>query len=165
MSKKMVHLKPIAQVDLDILAELLTDDTVKQTYMLPDFASREEAVKLAQKLIGCSQEENLRTKGIYVGEQLAGILNQTEIMDDRIELGYAILPRFHNQGICTEAMRIAIGYCFAHGFREVVAGAFEENLASIRVMVKNGMGKLERYDKIDYRGKTYTCVYYAIEKP
>ena len=86
-------------------------------------------------------------------------------MDDRIELGYAILPRFHNQGICTEAMRIAIGYCFAHGFREVVAGAFEENLASIRVMVKNGMGKLERYDKIDYRGKTYTCVYYAIEKP
>lgn len=52
MSKKMVHLKPIAQVDLDILAELLTDDTVKQTYMLPDFASREEAVKLAQKLIG-----------------------------------------------------------------------------------------------------------------
>ena len=62
----------------------------------------------------------------------------------------------------TEALRIAIGYCFDHGFREVMTGAFEENLASIRIMMKNGMQKLDRQDWIAYRGKTHMCVYYSI---
>jgi RimJ/RimL family protein N-acetyltransferase len=162
MERETVNLKRISQEDLGILVELLTDDTVKQTYMVPDFASPAEAAKLAQRLIDYSQEENLRTKGIYAGDQLIGILNQTEVMEDRIELGYAILPHYHNQGYGTEALRIAIGYCFDHGFREVLTGAFEENLASIRIMMKNGMQKLDRQDWIAYRGKTHMCVYYSI---
>ena len=132
MERETVNLKRISQEDLAILVELLTDDTVKQTYMVPDFASPAEAAKLA------------------------------EVMEDRIELGYAILLHYHNQGYGTEALRIAIGYCFDHGFREVLAGAFEENLASIRIMMKNGMQKLDRQDWIAYRGKTHMCVYYSI---
>lgn len=164
MEIKEVTLRKIRQDDQNVLVELLTDNTVKQTYMVPDFESPAAAENLAQRLIDYSGEDNLRTKGIYWAEELVGILNQTEAVEDQIELGYAILPRCHNRGIGTEALRIAIEYCFEHGFREVVTGAFEENGPSIRIMVKNGMKKLEKQDKIDYRGKTRTCVYYSIRR-
>ena len=159
-----LELKPISPESLDALVELLTDDVVKQTYMVPDFPDREEAEKLAQRLITLSDQENRHVAGICYGDSLIGILNETESLDDRIEVGYAILPRYHNQGYCTEALRGTIGYFFANGFREVMAGAFEENSASIRVMVKSGMKKLDRRDEIEYRGKVHPCVYYSIKR-
>lgn len=159
-----LEMKPIAPESLDALVELLTDDVVKQTYMVPDFPNREESKKLAQRLITLSEQEERHVAGIYYRDSLIGILNETESVDDRIEVGYAILPRYHNQGYCTEALRGEIGYFFAHGFREVLAGAFAENTASIRVMIKSGMTKLDRRDEIEYRGRVHRCVYYSIKR-
>lgn len=159
-----LELKPISPESLDALVELLTDDVVKQTYMVPDFPNRKEAEKLAQRLITLSEQENRHVAGIYYGDSLIGILNETESLDDRIEVGYAILPRYHNKDYCTEALRGAIEYFFANGFREVMAGAFEENVASIRVMVKSGMKKLDRRDEIEYRGRVRRCVYYSVKR-
>lgn len=159
-----LELKPISSESLDALVELLTDDVVKQTYMVPDFPNREEAEKLAQRLITLSEQEERHVAGIYYGDALIGILNETDSMDDRIEVGYAILPRYHNQGFCTEALQGAIGYFFAQGFREVLAGSFAENTASIRVMIKSGMTKLDRWDEIEYRGRVHRCVYYSIKR-
>lgn len=159
-----LELKPIRQDDLDTLVELLTDDTVKQTYMVPDFARREEAVPLAMRIIALSEQEARHVAGIYLGDALIGILNETESADAQIEVGYAVLPRYHNQGYCTEALRGAVGYLFEKGFREVLAGAFEENIASIRVMIKNGMEKLVRREEIEYRGQIHRCVYYSVKR-
>lgn len=50
------------------------------------------------------------------------------------------------------------------GYREIICGAFEENAASIRVMVKAGMHKLSRTDEVEYRDKRHQCVYYSIMK-
>lgn len=159
-----LELKAISDSSVDALTELLTDDAVTQTYMVPDFPTREEAVKLAGRLIALSALEDRHVAGIYCGESLIGLLNETESADDRIEVGYAILPRYQNQGFCTEALCGAIVYFFSRGFREVVAGAFEENRASIRVMVKSGMTLLAHRDKIAYRGQVHTCVYYSIKR-
>lgn len=161
---KRLELKPIAPDSLDALVELLTDDVVKQTYMVPDFPNREESEKLAQRLIILSEQEGRYAAGIYYRDSLIGILNETESIDDRIEVGYAILPRYHNQGFCTEALQSAIGYFFAQGFCEVLAGAFAENTASIRVMIKSGMKNLDRRDEIEYRGRVHRCVYYSITR-
>lgn len=46
------------------------------------------------------------------------------------------------------------------GYQSVKAGAFEENLVSIRVMEKCGMISIEQEDIIEYRGKKYRCIYY-----
>ena len=43
------------------------------------------------------------------------------------------------------------------------AGAFAENLSSIRVMEKCGMQKLAKRADIEYRGKLHRCVYYAVK--
>ena len=159
-----LELKSISPDSLENLADLLSDEIVKQTYMVPDFPNREDALKLARRLMELSGQEERRVAGIYLGESLIGILNQTDATQDSIELGYALLPKYHNQGYATESLRGAIGYCFSIGFQEVVAGAFSENPASLRVMLKSGMKKIDHTDEITYRGKTHICLYCAIRR-
>ena len=156
-----LELKPIDPRGQEHRVALLTDEQVKQTYMGPDFSCREEAEALARRLMALSEGQRL-VAGIWLEEELVGILNETEVLGDRIELGYAILPQYHNRGIATEALRGAVEYCFAKGFREVTAGAFEENIPSIRVMEKCGMEKTGLTENIEYRGRTHLCVYYSI---
>jgi len=79
-------------------------------------------------------------------------------------MGYAYLPAYYNRGYATEAFSGAIDYLLSHGFTTVLAGAFSENPASLRVMEKCGMIKQDFTDEIDYRGVTHTCVYYTISR-
>ena len=157
----MIRLAPLRAADLETMLDILTNDCVKQTYMLPDFPSREDAVPLFQKLVGLSGDSRRFVRGIYADETLVGFLNDVEIENGAIELGYVIHPRFQGNGYATEALGIAIGELFRLGFQAVITGAFRQNAASIRVMEKNGMTRIEKAEPIEYRGKTHICVYYT----
>ena len=157
----MIRLASLRAADLETMLDILTNDCVKQTYMLPDFPSREDAVPLFQKLVGLSGDSRRFVRGIYADETLVGFLNDVEIENGAIELGYVIHPRFQGNGYATEALGIAIGELFRLGFQAVITGAFRQNAASIRVMEKNGMTRTEKTEPIDYRGKTHICVYYT----
>ena len=156
-----LEIRPFEEKDRENMIDLFMDCVVKQTYMLPDFASREEAGKLFERLLDLSQKEDRYVAAICLDGVCIGILNETEISGESIELGYALLSRHHNKGYCTEALAGAIQWLQDRGFREVVTGAFEENLASIRVMEKCAMERLDKTDEIEYRGKVHRCVYYA----
>ena len=157
----MIRLAPLRAADLETMLDILTNDCVKQTYMLPDFPSREDAVPLFQRLVGLSGDSRRFVRGIYADETLVGFLNDVEIENGAIELGYVIHPRFQGNGYATEALGIAIGELFRLGFQAVITGAFRQNAASIRVMEKNGMTRIEKAEPIEYRGKTHICVYYT----
>ena len=157
----MIRLAPLRAADLETMLDILTNNCVKQTYMLPDFPSREDAVPLFQRLVGLSGDSRRFVRGIYADETLVGFLNDVEIENGAIELGYVIHPRFQGNGYATEALGIAIGELFRLGFQAVITGAFRQNAASIRVMEKNGMTRTEKTEPIDYRGKTHICVYYT----
>ena len=159
-----LEIKPFSDEDREAVIDLVTDNFVKQTYMLPDFASREDAIPLFERLKGLSQGDDRLVGGIYLNGAFIGFMNEVEIKDKSIELGYAILPKYHNCGYCTEALTGAIPYLFQLGFDKVIAGAFEGNEASFRVMIKSGMEKLEHQAKIEYRGKVHRCVYYSKKK-
>ena len=161
---KRLEVKPLSDEDRESVIDLVTDEMVKQTYMLPDFASREDAIPLFQRLKTLSQGNDRLVGGIYLNGRFIGFMNEVESQDKSIELGYAIAPKYHNCGYCTEALTGAIAYLFQRGFNEVIAGAFEGNDASFRVMIKSGMEKLERQDEIEYRGNVHRCVYYAKKK-
>lgn len=161
---KRLEIGAISDADREAVIDLVTDDLVKQTYMLPDFASREDAIPLFERLKKLSLGNDRLVGGIYLNGAFIGFLNEVEIKGKSIELGYAILPQYHNYGYCTEALKGAIEYLFNRGFEEVVAGAFEGNDASFRVMIKSGMEKQEYRDEIEYRGQVHRCVYYAIRK-
>ena len=89
-----LEVRHLSEEDRDAVMDLLSDDRVKEFYMVPDFSSREEAAKLFHRLKELSQQEERYVAGIYLDDSFIGILNETEIKNKSIELGYAILRGF-----------------------------------------------------------------------
>lgn len=155
---------PMSLADKEDILDLVTNEIVSKTYMFPAFESREAAEPLFQRLVKLCEDENRYVAGVYLDGRFIGMMNGVDIKDTQIEMGYAYLPAYYNQGYATEAFAGAISYLFEHGFETVLAGAFAENPASMRVMEKCGMEKIDFTEEIEYRGKSHHCVYYAINK-
>lgn len=164
MKQTKIVLRPIPAADAGVIADILLDNSVKQTYMVGDL-SKEEAEQRALRIASLSRQEDRYIRGIYANESLVGFLNEVEIKDGSIELGWVVAPAHQNNGYATEAVLLAMDALFAKGFSRVIAGAFSENAASMRVMEKAGMARQEFTEPIEYRGVTHTCIYYAKNKP
>lgn len=162
--KALCKLRTFLPEDKEQILDTLTDKSVAKTYMLPDFASRNEATALFDRLAALSQDDGRYVRCIDAGGKAIGFLNDVEINSGKIELGYVIHPSFQGQGYMAEALTIAIKELLAEKFSTVLCGAFEENTASVRVMERCGMQRLAETESIEYRGKTHTCVYYAANK-
>lgn len=157
-------LKAYEDSDQEKLIELLCNEEVKETFMIPDFATEAEAVNMFYKLKEFSVSDSHFEYGIYLEEQLIGFVNDVETDGDTIEIGYVIHPKQKNHGYATEALSAVIKELFRMGYSVVRAGFFSENIASKRVMEKSGMGKIEKTDDIAYHGKIHHCYYYEIRK-
>ncbi len=153
--------RPFCDGDREKMLEMLYDESIKKTYMIPDLHSIEAAEKLSLAFMRLSLDESRYVGAICLDGEIIGFMNDTEIEGDTVEMGYVVSPKHQNRGFCTEALGGAIGYLFERGFREVKCGAFEENAASLRVMQKCGMKLLQKTDVIEYRGKNHNCIYYS----
>ena len=158
-----LEIKPITPEDKERVLDLVTDEIVGRTYMFPVFRNREEAEPLFARLVELSKDDNRYVAGVYLDGLFIGMMNAVEFKGTQVEMGYAFLPAYYNQGYATESFKGAIDYLFAHGFTTVLAGAFSENAASMRVMEKCGMTRQDYTEDIDYRGVTHTCIYYGIQ--
>lgn len=157
-----MKLRVMTESDEAALLSLVTNDAIKQTYMLPDFPRREDAFPLARKLMALSRDEDRFVRGMEEDGRLVGFLNDVETVDGTIELGYVVHPDDWGKGYATAALKLAIEEMFRRGYRSVLCGAFEENPASLRVMEKAGMHRIDRVDNIDYRGKCHRCLYCSL---
>lgn len=157
-------LKEIRENDFSSLFDLLTNEEVKKTYLVPDFKSGEEFSKMFKHLKNLSQKPDSRTFGVFLNEILIGLFHEVAVTGSSIEVGFAIHPHYQNQGYATEALSAGIRHFFEMGFSEVYAGAFKTNLASQKVMAKSGMKKTNMKASIDYHGETHPCIYYSIKK-
>ena len=160
---KSITLEQMSAGDAIHICRILQDNDVKKTYMVPDL-SNSAAMELAHKMIRLSCDESRYVRGIYLGNTLVGILNDVGIYGSTIELGWVIDPTQQGKGFATAAVRMAIEVLFGMGYTQVIAGAFSENAASIRVMEKAGMVLQDKTEEIEYRGQTHKCVYYAMKK-
>ena len=154
-------LKPMEEKDDPALAEILLNREVSRTYMVPEFENKDHCMRLVRRIRELSRAEDRFVAGVYLDGQLIGLFNDVELADSAVEMGYVIAPAHWNRGYATEALQGVIRYLHGAGFREVITGAFEENPASLRVMVKAGMEKLDRTDAVEYRGRVHNCVYYV----
>lgn len=157
-------LKPIEEKDKKDFMEIVKNEQVKKTYMLPDFSNEEEEEKFFKKLHDFSLEKNRFVYGVYSKNKIIGFLNEVTKNNNEIEIGYFITPNEWNNGFATEALKTAIEELFRIGFDSVIAAHFENNLASGRVMQKCSMTKIEREETVTYRNNSYRCVYYQIKK-
>lgn len=160
ISTPRLSLRPMETRDRNNLALLLTDPIVTKTYMVPEFSSTADAMPMVYKLIALSQDPNRFIYGIYLDDTLIGLVNETDIQNKVIELGFAILPDYHNQGFATEVLNACISFLLDNGYDAVRTGAFSENAPSRRVMEKAEMARIPLTEIIEYRGKEHRCVYY-----
>ena len=156
-------LKRITARDAEEGITIYRDDRVNKTYMFPDL-TEDAARKLHDRISAHSANDCRYVRGIYLENKMVGLINDPENLGSTIELGWVVDPEYHNRGYATEAVTYAIEDLFSRGYKEITAGAFEENPASIRVMQKSGMHLIEKTEEIDYRGKIHHCIFYAIER-
>ena len=157
-------IKNLSINDRKEMIDLLNNNEIKKTYMIPDFNNEEEAIKFFNRLLAISLDNNHYLNGIYLNNYLIGMLNDIGVKDKEIEIGYFINPIYWNKGYATEALKAMIDYLFNIGFKRIIAGYFEENIASSRVMAKSGMKPIDFTDNILYRNKNHKCRYYEIVK-
>ena len=160
ISTERLILRAFCDHDLDATVSILTNDCVKKTYMLPDFPTPQDAEPLFRKLMSHSQDPQRYVFAIALDEKVIGFMNDVEMKDGKIEVGYVIHPDHHNKGYATEALKALIDHLHTEGFHTVVAGYFSENPASGRVMEKAGMQKSDYTDEIEYRGQNHRCLYF-----
>lgn len=157
-------LKPFEECDRQPMVEILFDKEIKKTYMLPDFTERKQAEPLFERLMASSKSDERFLYGIYFEGAPVGFVNDCEIKDDAIEIGYVIIPAHQGKGFATEAVKACIEELFRMGFAHIRAGFFEGNTASRRVMEKCGMHRIELEEDIEYKGVLHHCFYYEIDK-
>lgn len=158
-------LRPFREEDAPAMTALLLSPEISKTYMLPDLTDPAAAGRLFIRLLMLSHQAEHFIYGIFLKDALIGFLNDVQIMEDSIELGYVIAPDHWNRGYATETLRACIDALFALGFSRVMAGYFYENDASRRVMEKSGMHPAWRTEEIEYRGEVRRCIYFEIGKP
>lgn len=155
-------LRSMSKNDEKNALDLLTNEQIAKTFMLPIFQERKDVIPLFERLRLLSLNERHFVYGIYLQDEMIGFLNDVGMTENSVELGYCLHPKYHNQGIMTEALKAVIRALFGVGFAKIKAGAFEENIASMRVMEKCGMTRTGEIEMIEYRGENKRCICYEI---
>lgn len=155
-------IKSLSPFDREGVIYLLNNKEIKKTYMIPDFNNEEESIGYFNKLLTISNDEKHYLCGVYLNNKIIGVVNDVFIKNKEIELGYFIDPVYWNNGYATEVLKAMISKMFELGFDHIIAGYFEENPASGRVMEKSGMIPSKQVDYITYRNKKHKCLYYEI---
>ncbi len=163
--RENLALRPIPDHDLVPMTALWLNDTIKKTYMIPDFGTPAALEQAVRRFMALSRTEAHFVRGIYRGDDLIGFVNEVERNGACVELGYVVHPAEWGHGYATAALRAAMDELFTKGVSVIRAGAFEENGASLRVMEKCGMQRCAGNESIEYRGVTHTCIYYEMEAP
>ena len=155
-------LGPMTQAEEPAILGMLLNEEISRTYMLPEFGSEEEAVPLARRLQALSVSADHVLYGIYLEGRLIGCINDVVREGDAIEMGYVIHPDHKGNGYATEAFAAVIRELLRMGYREIRAGAFEGNRASMRVMEKCGLIPTGQTEDVPYRGKLRHCICYYL---
>ena len=84
--------------------------------------------------------------------KVAGRVNFTPVEAKTAELGYRIGKDSGGRGVATRAVKMAMKLAEEHGLEKIMAGTSSDNVASQRVLEKNGfvfVGKTENYMEIN----------------
>ena len=74
---------------------------------------------------------------VYDGKLIGSI--SVEKKDDDAEIGYMLLNEYSNKGLATEAVKQVCTFAFkVLSLEKITANVFQPNIASIRVLQKNG---------------------------
>ncbi len=152
-------LRPWREEDSESLFKYASDPEVGPRAGWPPHLSLEESRRVIKEIFG-----NDHTWAIELRETSEAIgcmclypygESNIPIGEDDVEVGYWVARPYWNRGICTEALKEMIHYCFnVKGCHTIWSDFFVDNPASGRVMQKCGFrdtGQLNRCSQL-YRG-------------
>lgn len=143
-----IHLEPVGMRHAPEVQRLVTShpDIVAMTRMPDPYPDDGAAAWLAEAIPKCEAGEwhvfaITREDGQAVG--LIGLIGESE---RGAEMGYWIGGPFMNEGFATQAVGLLLEFAFSElGLERVFATPLERNLASRRVLEKNGLEVARTY--------------------
>lgn len=159
MKTNRITLRPWRENDAEALFKYASDPEVGPRAGWPVHKSVEESLEVIRNIF--TNDHTWAIELNETGEAIGciGYYPSSEsnigIGEDDAEIGYWVGKPFWNKGICTEALRLMIDYCFkVKGFHTLWCDYFIDNPASGRVMEKCGFqdtGKINWCSQL-YRG-------------
>jgi len=158
LTTKRLILREWRETDAQSLYKYASDPKVGPRAGWPPHKSVEESLEVIRNVFsveGTWAIELKRSKKVIgcVG-YLPSRCSNLNINEDQCEVGYWVGRPYWNKGICTEALRAVIDYCFnVKGFTVLWGDYFLDNPASGKVMLNCGF--------VD-TGKETTCPYLQV---
>lgn len=143
METERILLRPWREEDAEALYKYASDPEVGPRAGWPPHKSVGESLEIIRTLFSGDHMWAIELKETgepigCMGYMIHGESN-IDIGEHDAEVGYWVARPFWNRGICTEALRVLIDYCFNDkGFASLWADYFPENPASGKVMEKCG---------------------------
>jgi len=143
---KRLQYRKVTKTDYDLWLPLFKEDNVAKFLGMPDGMSQSEQCDYWFKKVWHRYENNLggmnalidKETGDFIGQ--SGLLIQTIEDQERLEVGYSILPNYWGKGYAKEAAQKCRDFCFEHKLaHNVVSMMHVDNIASEIVAIKNGM--------------------------
>ena len=130
------------------------------------YATLEMAQETVREFIRHYDDEHVYSWVIDVDDFVVGTIGAYDYKDDRIEVGYSVVPAWQGRGIATEALKEVLKYLTENeGISCVTAWCADENTGSWRVLEKAGMQRV-RTDKegLVVGDKTYDKLIYEYRR-
>ena len=136
-------LRPWRESDADMLFRYASDPAVGPRAGWPPHKSVAESLEIIKTVFGGEGMWAVELRDTSEAIGCVGYLpasdSNLEIDNDHAEVGYWIAKPYWGKGLCTEALRAVVDYCFnVKGFTVLWGDYFPENPASGRVMEKCG---------------------------
>ena len=143
METERLILRPWRESDAEALYKYASDPDVGPRAGWPPHKSVEESLQIIKTVFNTPTmwAVELKETGEAIGcvGYLPASVSNLQIPDDQCEVGYWIGKPYWGRGICTEALRLVIDYCFnVKHFTVLWGDFFPSNPASGRVMTKCG---------------------------
>lgn len=170
----LVKLRELSMSDAVDISDLMSYNISKSLWQVPYPYTVENAENFinsshrdfeSQKAVNFAIEYKNNPEGV---SPLVGIISLKNIDFDKKKaiVGYWIGELYWGKGIATESVALVITYAFYMlGLEEICAYVFPENIASIRVIEKNGMIKkkeLNEFNKMS--GRYHRTTKYVIQR-
>ncbi len=141
---QLVKIRQFTVLDQSELARLANNKNVWDN--LRDYIPFPYTEKDAESFIRLNLKENPQQNfGIAFDNELCGVIGlipQKDVYRKSAEIGYWLGEPFWGKGIATEAVRQITEYGFARlGIIRIYSGVFDYNIASMKVLEKNGFKK------------------------
>ena len=143
MKTERIILRPWLDSDAETLNKYASDPDVGPRAGWPPHQSVEESLELIRTIFNNDRTWAIELKETgeaigCIGYYVCGESN-IKIAANDVEVGYWVARPYWNQGICSEALRLLIDYCFNEKkFHAIWSDFFVDNPASGHVMEKCG---------------------------